>query len=774
MKTNLGYEKKKGGRALGSFTLGYERLVRRVQSQIFQARAQGKTADVHALQKDLCESFCAKLLATDYAISNERAKRVRTQTKFVLEKLSDNTENSICACSRKAQLFAPFTDTNAISTTFTRARENVKSKRCFVSPLLDGRGSLQRKEAVNSKQSFCESCALFVPQSLRISIAQSLWFDTKANKLTYCRLSRSKTFKRRSHEHENTCALKNTGKVVKEKRSKKLKRLAESKLRGIAEQIHALLALEPEWQAVFALRDTRGNKKLALRFLCGILPSFHTGGKKVNLQVEERSQRESRYNNQQGVGTKQNFVPPHCQQKFVCAHNRCMHRHSLCKRCHKVTTPQAVIKQIKEQLSSPFSKHVFTISIKGWLHLINHQTLIDKLNTFPAMQKRICTLLKTGVLQTNQIASRIADKDAFSTKYANLWQSPLRKAESRSYDFPRLSTEDSLYSLFPHILLKRSDYNYDTMQIENYVGSIHHVITPLLVCIILHSLQERIQGVSSTTKTTLTGVQTTLAGTKSTSTSSCITNGEHPPFCSGYEDHLIIIHSKKEILEKCVLQVKHYLSEITTVNFELDAICSLKKQDRQEANQAKPCSFTYKRFSAINHNSCKREKNIRCNANLSAFHLSREGGIFSLTRKLGPCFDFSRQKKTAKLCCQTQQCANVGIDVTPRFEEFAKIQDCRQGFSFLDFQIIQKRKQDIYVCTVTPSRKSVRSLLLLVTNQIKQNRSVSATVLVSKLNCLLLRWVEYYKDCEYKRPYKQILYLLFEKIRPWLSRRKLK
>ena len=105
---------------------------------------------------------------------------------------------------------------------------------------------------------------------------------------------------------------------------------------------------------------------------------------------------------------------------------------------------------------------------------------------------------------------------------------------------------------------------------------------------------------------------------------------------------------------------------------------------------------------------------------------------------------------------------------------FSKVQDCQQGFTFLGFQIIQIKQRGLCVCTVTPSRESVRELLLLITNKIKQSRSVSIDVWINRLNPLLLRWVEYYKHCEYKRSYNQISYLIWEKTRTWLARRKRK
>ena len=103
---------------------------------------------------------------------------------------------------------------------------------------------------------------------------------------------------------------------------------------------------------------------------------------------------------------------------------------------------------------------------------------------------------------------------------------------------------------------------------------------------------------------------------------------------------------------------------------------------------------------------------------------------------------------------------------------FSKIQDCRQGFPFLGFQVIQIQKQNRYACKVTPSPESVRDLLLLITNKIKQSRSVSTSVWINRLNPLLLRWVEYYKDCEYRNAYNQISHLVWEKTRTWLARRR--
>ena len=759
MKSYLGCEKKSVlGQTPYSFTSRHERSVRKVQSLIFQARVQGKIADVHALQEQLCDSFCAKLLATEYAISSIETSYVNKAQSLI----------SSLLCQQKL-------------------RGNAKSRGDVV-PLLShplSRGLSQKKDTSTAEQSFVRASqkqskkkfnsvmsAPFVRRGLKTSweifLAKSLWSDNKVNQVICndtCFSAKEKDFQEQTQQFQSRhfCLKANKGK--KGRCSISLEESVKGKICQTAQQIHALLALEPEWQAVFVLqRNCQGKEKIVDGLIASKTSSVNVRKDQIPLCNQN--------------GTKQSFVKHRTHNCTVVGTQLFTLQSSDCVS----VKPEPVIKQIREHLEGSFPRYVVTASIKDWLHTIDHQALINQLNTFPKMRKRIHDCLKAGILQTNQIALQGVrnpfnkENTCLSASCANLWRIPIFRQSSKPVKLSSQSGSSSpylrysLYSAFPETLWKQLDRVYDVMQIENYSQSREHVIFPLFTRIVLHGLQEKVQQcadklVSACSKynalclrrgkqlcfVSLKHIKrefvdrqftqrekdwasrNSLTSVACQPSNPCFVKNRQNFLCSAHQHHLVIICPDKELLEICVSRAKDYLLQITRVNSELSVKQSqqafLNKRDKSQAREIKFTNGSFPRQID--------KANI-----LSASDLG--------------CHFFASQGKFGFQCL------------------FSKVQDCRQGFSFLGFQVIQIQEQNRYVCTITPSRESVRDLLLLITNQIRQSRSVSTNIWINRLNPLLLRWVEYYKHCEYKSSYNQISYLIWEKTRTWLARRRRK
>ena len=779
MKTYLGCGKKNTlKQAPRSLSSEHEQLVKKVQLQIFQARIQGRIADVHALQERLCDSFCAKLLATDYAV----------------------TSADVGYVNKVKPLLAPCSQLNREKPSRQELRESVKSSGRIVPPsgnvAKQFLKSLPRKHDTSiarrrNKRFDPVTPMPFVRCSFatnwRISIARSLWSDNELNQLS-C---------------ENMCFLAKTGfqgqtqtcLSLKAKKCKKdqcnaeysfattsLENSVRDKIRNIAQQTHALLALEPEWQAVFVLQRNCDKGVVNNSIVSKTSNTFSQKEQTPLLdQAVLQSQALHKHAHNRsiaGVALQNNVL-----QKRSCARLFALQNNVYVK-------PGLVTKQIREHLKGVFPRYAVTASIKEWLHTIDHQALINQLNTFPRMQKRINDLLKAGVLKINQSACvKTPLKKKNTCSNANLWRTSIssQKDESvSSFSQAELcqttfgnaspSIRHSLYSVFPKTLWKKRDRAYDVMQIENHNGVGEYVLTPLLTLVVLYSLQEQVQRYADNLLSTCSknnalclrqGKQLCFLSLKASkhvfvnkqlrkenwggckhNQNNVAVNGkicntslsnplfvENKPtfFCSVHEDHFIMISSDKKFLEMCLLQAEDWLSHVMRVNLKTSDKKSqygfLKKHDKTNVW----------RGPLINCDSRKASDNIELSVG-------------------NPC----RNSLPNESQFGSPECL------------LSKVQDCRQGFPFLGFQIIQIQQQKSYACMITPSRASVKDLLLLITSKIKQSRSVSTSVWINRLNPLLLQWVGYYKDCEYKRSYSQVSYLIWEKTRTWLTRRKLR
>ena len=159
-------------------------------------------------------------------------------------------------------------------------------------------------------------------------------------------------------------------------------------------------------------------------------------------------------------------------------------------------------------------------------------------------------------------------------------------------------------------------------------------------------------------------------------------------------------------------------------------------------------------------------------------HPGANRGVVSKKKALGViryADDFvlmHRNKEILELCiAETRKwLSTIGLTIS---EEKSRLCDCREGFQFLGFQIIQVRKKTVgkYKVKIHPSRKSQKKLLEKVRNIITKGRSVSSYNLIMSLRPVIIGWANYFKYSECKSDFQKLTNLIFEKIRAWALRR---
>lgn len=114
--------------------------------------------------------------------------------------------------------------------------------------------------------------------------------------------------------------------------------------------------------------------------------------------------------------------------------------------------------------------------------------------------------------------------------------------------------------------------------------------------------------------------------------------------------------------------------------------------------------------------------------------------------------------------------AGVGLAIS---EEKSALKDCREGFQFLGFQIIQVRKLKVgrFKVKIHPSKASQLKLLAKVKQIIGNSRSISSYDLILKLRPVILGWSNYFKYSECKNDFAKLTNAIFNKIRAWVFRR---
>lgn len=131
-----------------------------------------------------------------------------------------------------------------------------------------------------------------------------------------------------------------------------------------------------------------------------------------------------------------------------------------------------------------------------------------------------------------------------------------------------------------------------------------------------------------------------------------------------------------------------------------------------------------------------------------------------------------RNKEILELCiAKTRKWLSaMGLSIS---EEKSQLRDCREGFQFLGFQIIQVRKKKVgkYKVKIHPSRKSQGKLLDKVQTIVTKGRSISSYDLIMSLRPVILGWANYFKYSECKSDFAKLTHSIFEKIRAWVFRR---
>jgi len=131
-----------------------------------------------------------------------------------------------------------------------------------------------------------------------------------------------------------------------------------------------------------------------------------------------------------------------------------------------------------------------------------------------------------------------------------------------------------------------------------------------------------------------------------------------------------------------------------------------------------------------------------------------------------------RNKEILDLCiAETHKfLTGMGLAIS---EEKSALRDCREGFQFLGFQIIQVRKLKVgrFKVKIHPSKASQKKLLAKVKQIVSNNRSVSSYNLIVKLRPVILGWANYFKYSECKQDFSSLTNAIFNKIRAWVFRR---
>jgi RNA-directed DNA polymerase len=104
-------------------------------------------------------------------------------------------------------------------------------------------------------------------------------------------------------------------------------------------------------------------------------------------------------------------------------------------------------------------------------------------------------------------------------------------------------------------------------------------------------------------------------------------------------------------------------------------------------------------------------------------------------------------------------------------KEKSSLRDCREGFQFLGFQIIQISRKGSYAVKIYPSRKNQAKFLLKLRGIIQGGKSLSSYELIERLSPVIGGWARYYQYCECTEVFVRMSHLIFLKLRAWVFRR---
>jgi RNA-directed DNA polymerase len=131
-----------------------------------------------------------------------------------------------------------------------------------------------------------------------------------------------------------------------------------------------------------------------------------------------------------------------------------------------------------------------------------------------------------------------------------------------------------------------------------------------------------------------------------------------------------------------------------------------------------------------------------------------------------------RNKEILESCVEEtkRRLQGIGLEIN---EEKSTLRDCREGFIFLGFQIIQVRKvkADRYKTKIVPSKQKRLAFLQNIREVIQKNKATSAYKLIQMLRPRIIGWANYYRFCECKKVFWIMTDLIFRKLRAWVFRR---
>ena len=147
----------------------------------------------------------------------------------------------------------------------------------------------------------------------------------------------------------------------------------------------------------------------------------------------------------------------------------------------------------------------------------------------------------------------------------------------------------------------------------------------------------------------------------------------------------------------------------------------------------------------------------------------QQGGLFI---RYGYDFVIIHESKEIITLCRNeiQQWLFNNLKAKLNPEQFF-LKDGPNGFYFLDFQIIQIKKNNKYKVKIVPSKKSQNEFLLKIRKILQKNKAISAYQLIQKLRPIIIDWGNYFKFYDCKLIYRSLTNQILKKIRAWVFRR---
>ena len=114
--------------------------------------------------------------------------------------------------------------------------------------------------------------------------------------------------------------------------------------------------------------------------------------------------------------------------------------------------------------------------------------------------------------------------------------------------------------------------------------------------------------------------------------------------------------------------------------------------------------------------------------------------------------------------------STMGLEIST---EKSFIRDCRGGFNFLGFQIIQVRKKakKVYKTKIIPSKAKQLQFCRHIREIIQKRKASSTYDLVTTLRPVVIGWANYYRFSECSKVFGTLTHKIFLKLRAWAFRR---